>query len=89
MPSGMSRVYRNFEDIYNVQLPDEVFNKYQPLRESFYIEALSNLHDLIKSQAYPVSVEDLDDLENESIKFKKEHLKNKTNIKHNQSNKVK
>jgi hypothetical protein len=65
MPSGMSRVYRSFEDTYKVQLPDEVFSRYQPMRESFYIEALSTLHDAIKSQSFPVSAEDLDEIETE------------------------
>lgn len=71
MPSGMTRVFRSFEDNYSVKLPEEMYQKYLPMREGFYIEALSNLHDIIQAKQFPVSIEEMNEMENEYKVIKK------------------
>jgi len=56
LPSGMTRVYRNFEDRYSCYLPKRVYQKYLPIRESYLdkaIETMSRMKDRFKAPGRP------------------------------------
>ena len=51
LPSGMRRVYKNFEDKYSCHLPNWVFDKYEVTRNSYTKKAVDILRDLQKQAA--------------------------------------
>ena len=43
LPSSTRRISRNYEDRFNVTLPENVYLKYNAIRKSYLIEAIANL----------------------------------------------
>lgn len=43
LPSTSRRISRNYEDRFNVQLPDDVYKRYNVMRKSYLVEAIANL----------------------------------------------
>ena len=48
LPSGMRRVYKNFEDRYSCYLPKKVYNDYMVMRNSYLDKAVAVMEDIQK-----------------------------------------
>lgn len=58
LPSGMKRVYRNFDDKYSCYLPKWVYDIYQKQRNSYLDEALEAITNMKKKVGRTVETED-------------------------------
>jgi hypothetical protein len=49
-PSGKVMIYGEFDDHYPARLPDDVYNRYQPIRMSYLADALERLDEIIEKR---------------------------------------
>lgn len=55
-PSGTRRNPKYFEDHFDVRLPDEIYQRYSPIRKGYYIQSLRDLRDTITTKKLEASV---------------------------------
>lgn len=59
-PSGVHRNPRAFEDNFDVRLPDEIYQRYSPIRAGYYRESLMNLREFIKQKKVESNIKQIE-----------------------------